>query len=139
MDVVEQFLATKKVLIVDDLASLRTDLRKILEGMGFRNITEMPDGHDAYINVLEEMKQFSTYDIVFSDINMPKMNGLTLLKHLRALENYKKIPIFIISTETEKDTVINAIMSGASDYIIKPYDEITAVAKIYNCLSKIKD
>lgn len=111
-----------KILIVDDLASMRADLVKILNELGFKNLKEFPDGKPAWEDLKAEAAAGRPYDIVFSDINMPEMSGLVLLKYLRATPAYKTTPIFMVSTENEKQTIIKAILEGATDYIIKPYD-----------------
>lgn len=111
-----------KILIVDDLASMRADLVRILHELGFKNLKEFADGKPAWEDLKSEAAAGRPYDIVFSDINMPQMSGLVLLKYLRATDAYKTTPIFMVSTENEKQTIIKAILEGATDYIIKPYD-----------------
>lgn len=119
-----------KILIVDDLPSMRTDLVRILTELGFSNLKQSEDGRQALDLVKSEAAAGSFYEIVFSDINMPEMDGITLLKNLRGIEAYKKTPIFIVSTENEKTTIVKAIMSGATDYIIKPYDPLVVKEKV---------
>lgn len=119
-----------KILIVDDLPSMRIDLVRILTELGFSNFKQSEDGRRALDLVKSEAANGNFYEIVFSDINMPEMDGITLLKNLRGIEGYKKTPIFIVSTENEKATIIQAIMSGATDYIIKPYDPLVVKEKV---------
>lgn len=125
-----------KILIVDDLPSMRSDLIRILTELGFLNMKQCEDGKQAWDHVRAEALSDNVYDIIFSDINMPHMNGITLLKHLRSVESYKKTPIFIVSTENEKTTIVQAIMSGATDYIIKPYDPLIVKEKVLGKLLK---
>lgn len=131
-------LSSKKILIVDDMASLRTELRSILESMGFKDITEMPDGKAAFHEALDKSQFGAPYEFIFSDINMPNLNGLGLLKKIRSIDAYKSIPFFLVSTENEKSIIIKAILEGATDYIIKPYDAATVVGKVNTCLTKLK-
>ena len=119
-----------RILIVDDLPSMRVDLVRILTELGFRNLKQCEDGRQALDHVKTEAANGIYYEIVFSDINMPEMDGIALLKNLRGLENYRKTPIFIVSTENEKSTILSAIMSGATDYIIKPYDPLVVKEKV---------
>lgn len=119
-----------KILIVDDLPSMRSDLVRILTELGFQNMKQCEDGMQAWDHIRAEVLNNNNYDIIFSDINMPNMDGITLLKHLRGVEVYKKTPIFIVSTENEKTTIVQAIMSGATDYIIKPYDPVIVKDKV---------
>jgi two-component system chemotaxis response regulator CheY len=119
-----------KILIVDDLPSMRSDLVRILTELGFQNMKQCEDGKQAWDHLRAEALNDNIYDIIFSDINMPNMDGITLLKHLRNVESYKKTPIFIVSTENEKTTIVQAIMSGATDYIIKPFDPMVVKDKV---------
>ena len=111
----------KRVMIADDLKNMRDDLNKILKNLGFTNINEKPDGKTALDELKYEAQVGNPYGVIFSDINMPQINGITLLKTIRLLDSYKKTPFFIVSTVTEKDTIVQAILGGATDYIIKPY------------------
>ena len=67
---------------------------------------------------------------------MPNMDGITLLKSIRSIEIYKTTPIFMVSTENKKDTIISAIVSGATNYIIKPYDPALVKEKILGLYNK---
>jgi two-component system chemotaxis response regulator CheY len=125
----------KRVLIADDLPNMRADLQKILKSLGFTNIKEVNDGKAAWDELRLEAQYGKPYEIIFSDINMPQMNGLALLKALRGTDSYKKAPIFIVSTENEKEIILKAILDGATDYIIKPYDPNVVKEKI---LSRLK-
>jgi two-component system chemotaxis response regulator CheY len=120
----------KRVMIVEDSPAMRVDLVNILKGLGFTNIKEIGDGKAAWDELRIEAQYGTTYDLIFSDINMPIMNGLVLLKQLRSLETYKKTPIFMVSTENERDVIIRAIIDGATDYILKPYDPKVVVEKM---------
>lgn len=130
---IELFL-NKRVMIVDDLPNMRTDLSKILKEMGFTNLKEVQDGKAAWEELRLEALYGNPYDIVFSDINMPQMNGLLLLKNLRGVESYKKTPVFIVSTVNDKDVIIRAILGGATDYILKPYHPDVVKEKILSRL-----
>lgn len=116
----ETFL-NKRILIADDLPGMRADLLRILKTLGFSNIKEVTDGQEAWEELNYQAQNGSPYDIIFSDINMPIMNGLALLKAARTSYHYKLSPFFIVSTENERDIIVKAIINGATDYIIKPY------------------
>jgi two-component system chemotaxis response regulator CheY len=125
----------KPILIADDLPNMRADLIKILKTMGFTNIKEAQDGMEAWDELRSEAQYGIPYEIIFSDINMPQMDGIALLKALRFIDAYKKTPIFMVSTENEKDTILRAILEGATDYIIKPFRAEVVREKI---LKKLK-
>lgn len=122
-------------MIADDLPNVREDLIKILSDLGFKSINAMPDGKKAWDELCSEAQNGRPYEIIFSDIHMPVMNGIELLKAVRLLESYKKTPIFMVSTENEKDIILKAILEGATDYIIKPYSPEIVKAKL---LAKLK-
>jgi len=111
----------KRIIIAEDSDSMRADLINILNNLGLTNISSYENGLDAYTALKNEAESGTPFDVLFTDINMPKMNGIVLLKLTREISLYKKIPIFVISTENEKDTVMKAIIGGATDYILKPY------------------
>ena len=126
-----------KILIVDDIKSMRANLIKILIDLGYSNFTECADGQKAWDELCVEAQYGNPYQIIFSDINMPIMNGINLLKKVRNLTIYKTTPIFMVSTENEKDIVIKAILEGATDYIIKPFNPIIVKDKLTKSLSKM--
>jgi two-component system chemotaxis response regulator CheY len=108
-------------MVADDLPNMRADLTNILRAIGFTNIKEVSDGRSALDELRSQAQYGDPYAIVFTDINMPRMNGLALLKSLRTSETYQKTPIFMVSTENEKEIILKAIIDGATDYIIKPF------------------
>jgi two-component system chemotaxis response regulator CheY len=111
----------KPIMVADDLPNMRADLTNILKSIGFTNIKEASDGRVAWDELRSQAQYGDPYAIIFTDINMPRMNGLALLKSLRGSETYQKTPIFMVSTENEKEIILKAIIDGATDYIIKPF------------------
>ena len=127
---------TDRVMIVDDFPNMRTDLINILKDMGFNTMKESPDGQAAWEELRLEALLGAPSQLIFLDINMPNMDGIQLLKALRGIDSYKSTPIFIVSTENKKDTIINAIVSGATNYIIKPYDPALVKEKVLALYNK---
>ena len=105
-----------KILIVDDFATMRRIMKNILKQIGFTNIIEADDGTTA----LEELKKH-TVDLIISDWNMPKMTGLELLKAVRGQEELKSLPFLMVTAEAQKQTVIDAVQAGVSNYVVKPF------------------
>ena len=105
-----------QVLVVDDFNTMRKVVRKCLNQLGFKNITEAVDGADA----LEKL-QNSKFELVVSDWNMPNMMGIDLLKAVRADEELKEIPFLMVTAEGKKENVMEAIKSGVSNYVVKPF------------------
>lgn len=104
------------VLIVDDSRSLRMVIRKLLEttNIFFSNVYEAENGKEA-LDLLEVNK----VDFIFSDINMPIMNGVEFLKQMKA--KGISIPTIVITTDASKETVIETVKNGAVGYIKKPF------------------
>jgi two-component system chemotaxis response regulator CheY len=106
------------VLVVDDSAAIRKILTRVLRqtGMAIQTIHEAGDGQEA----LAVMAQHRI-DLVLSDINMPKMDGLQLLASLKASPQWQKIPVVMITTEGGETKVAEAVRLGAAGYVRKPF------------------
>lgn len=113
------------VLLVDDIKSMRTMIRGILFNIGIHKVSDAGDGHEA-LSVLKQQE----IDLIISDWNMPKMDGLELLKTVRADEKYKDIPFLMITAENRKENVVDAIAAGTSEFIAKPFTDGTLREKI---------
>jgi two-component system, chemotaxis family, chemotaxis protein CheY len=107
-----------EILVVDDSAAIRKILQRVLRqtGMSIGNIHEAGDGQEA----LEKLRK-QRIDLVMSDINMPKMDGLQLLASLRASPEWRAIPVVMITTEGGETKVAEAVKLGASGYVRKPF------------------
>lgn len=121
------------VLLVDDQQSMRELARFALEQIGIRKVTEAKNGNQA----LERM-QAQKFDLVISDWNMDGMDGLDLLKVIRADPLQKKTPFIMATGEQSKEQVKQAIDAGVNNYVVKPYsakvlkDKIEAVVGALN-------
>ncbi len=127
------FPASTKILVVDDLLTMRKLVSRCLKDLGFTNITEADDGATAW-PILEFAAQTATpFQLIISDWNMPKTPGIQLLKKVRGSDLTKHLPFIFITAEAEMGQVKEAIVSGASNYITKPFtpatlrDKLTAV------------
>ncbi len=114
-----------KVLIVDDFATMRRIVKGVLKQLGFNNIIEAEDGNAA----LEELRK-EKIGLIVSDWNMPNMSGLDLLKAVRGNEQFKSIPFIMVTAEGQKENVIEAVKSGVSNYIVKPFTPETFNEKL---------
>ena len=112
-------------LVVDDSSTMRRIIFNTLNNIGYTNVTEAEDGIDA----LRKMKE-TQFDAIMTDWNMPRMNGLELVKSARAMERYKDTPIVMITTEGGKREVITAIKEGVNNYIVKPFTPHTLREKL---------
>lgn len=106
------------ILIVDDSMSMRAVIKKIISLSGFKvdECFEAQNGKDAL-----EILSKNWVDVILSDINMPEMNGIEMLKALKSDELYKQIPVVFITTEGSKERMEEAIQAGASGFLKKPF------------------
>ena len=114
-----------KILTVDDFSTMRRIIRNMLRQLGYTNIVEAEDGAEA-LSLLQREKM----DFVISDWNMPNMNGLDLLKAIRADENLKPIPVLLVTAEALKENVVEAVKAGVNNYVVKPFTAETLKEKI---------
>jgi two-component system chemotaxis response regulator CheY len=105
-----------RILVVDDFATMRRINKNILKQLGFENIEEAEDGNDAFAKL-----QKGGYGFVVSDWNMPNLDGLGLLKKIRADPALKDLPVMLVTAEAEKDMVVEAIQAGVNNYVVKPF------------------
>ena len=107
-----------KILIVDDSSTMRRIIGNVVMQLGFakEDFDEAEDGVKAW-KLLNE----SQYDVILTDWNMPNMNGLELVKKVRAEGSHKTTPIIMITTEGGKSEVITALKAGVNNYIVKPF------------------
>lgn len=115
------------ILAVDDSASMRQMVSFTLQGAGFK-VIEAVDGEDALAKA-----QTTSVDLVLSDVNMPRMDGITLIKHLRALPHYKFTPILMLTTESASDKKGEGKSAGATGWIVKPFNPdqlLTTIKKV---------
>jgi two-component system chemotaxis response regulator CheY len=121
-----------RFLIVDDFQTMRRIVRNILRQLGFVNCEEAEDGEQAYMKL-----KGGGFDFVISDWNMPRVDGITLLKRVRSDPALKDMPFLMVTAEAEKDKVIEAIRSGVSNYVIKPFTAEVLKEKMDRILEKL--
>lgn len=131
------FPSHTRILIVDDLPSLREILKAHLRRLGFRHITEAADGREAYQMMVSAKTSGDPYEVVISDWNMPNMDGLELLKVVRAVPDWKNLPFLLLTTESEKAKVLEAVVATVSNYMVKPVDEEMLKEKLKKVWDKL--
>ena len=103
------------ILIVEDLLTTRLFLRRTLKKLGYLNVVLAEDGQAA----LEEVKR-KPFDLIISDWHMPNMDGLDLFKELTKDRKLRDIPFLLITSEKEREKVVEAVAAGIKEYIVKP-------------------
>ncbi|MBF0263663.1 MAG: response regulator [Gammaproteobacteria bacterium] len=106
----------KKILIVDDSTSMRQMISFTLKGAGY----ETAEAVDGNAGLAEAQKQ--RYDLVFTDVNMPGMDGLTFTSELRKLAEYKFVPVLVLTTEASTEKKMAGKKAGATGWLVKPFN-----------------
>lgn len=109
-------IASAAILVVDDSSTMRRILKTTLMKLGATDVDEAGDGGEALAKCKEKQ-----YHCVLTDWNMPEVDGLELVVSLRKEPNYAKVPIMMVTTEGGKKDVVEALMKGVNDYIVKPF------------------
>jgi two-component system chemotaxis response regulator CheY len=105
-----------RILVVDDFNTMRRIVKNILKQLGFENVGEAENGREA-LEVLKKEK----FDFVITDWNMPVMTGLDLLKAIKADAALKDLPVMMVTAEAQQQNIVEAVKTGASNYIVKPF------------------
>ncbi|MDH5178461.1 MAG: response regulator [Gammaproteobacteria bacterium] len=122
-------MGNPKILITDDMPSMRTMLKSILIHAGFLNLVEADNGHAA-IDLLRE----SRFDLVICDWDMPRMSGIQVLETIRADDKLQKMPFIMVTANADRDKVTQAINAGTDGYIIKPLQPETLTGLVNKLL-----
>ena len=125
-------MSDPRFLIVDDFSTMRRIVRNLLKEIGYSNLEEAEDGSIA-LNMLRSGK----FDFVVSDVNMPNMTGLELLKNIKSDDRLKSVPVLMVTAEARKDDIVAAAQGGAAGYIVKPFTRATLEDKVHKILQKV--
>jgi len=104
------------ILAVDDSSSMRQMVAFTLKGAGYQ-VVEAADGQEA-LNKAKSQK----FDLIITDVNMPIMDGITFIRHLRGEANYKFTPMLMLTTESSADKKAAGKAAGATGWIVKPFN-----------------
>ena len=126
-----------RILVVDDMLTMRKLVKKGLTQIGFTNIVEAPDGDVAWKKVMDMVDMGAPVQLIISDWNMPNMKGIELLKKVRAEAKTKATPFCLLTAESEKSQVIEAVQAGVNEYIVKPFTKDQLEEKLKNVWAKV--
>ena len=123
-----------KILVVDDFSTMRRIIKNLLRDLGFNNTSEADDGLTAL-----PMLKTGNYDLLVTDWNMPGMQGIDLLKAVRADadENLNSIPVLMVTAEQKKEQIIEAAQAGVNGYIVKPFTALILKEKLEKIFARI--
>jgi len=117
-----------RILVVDDQMTMRQINMDMLSNLGFKNLTEADDGTTA-LAMLNERE----FDLVVTDWNMPGMQGIDLLKAIRAHEVISGLPVILVTAEAKRDQIMEAAKAGVNGYVVKPFN----AAKLKETMDKV--
>ena len=122
-----------KILIVDDFSTMRRIIKNLLRDLGFNNTEEADDGKTAL-----PMLKSGSFDFLVTDWNMSGMQGIDLLKAIRADEQLAKLPVLMVTAEQKRDQIVAAAEAGVNGYIVKPFTAATLKEKIDKIFERIE-
>ncbi|MEN0057458.1 MAG: response regulator [Bdellovibrio sp.] len=115
------FPQNTRILIIDDMPSIRELVKNTLKLMGYTQIIEAEDGVQGLKLLQQNVHEGTPVQLVISDWNMPNMKGLELLKHIRSTVEWAQLPFVLLTSESEREQVTEAVLAGVSQYIVKPF------------------
>ncbi|MFV8781581.1 chemotaxis response regulator CheY [Microbulbifer sp. SA54] len=121
-----------KILVVDDFPTMRRIIRSLLKELGFNNVDEAEDGQEGLAKI-----NAGGFEFIVSDWNMPNLNGLDMLKQIRANDATKALPVLMVTAEAKKDNIVAAAQAGANGYIVKPFTAATLEEKLNKIFEKL--
>lgn len=123
-----------KILVVDDFSTMRRIIKNLLRDLGFNNTSEADDGLTAL-----PMLKAGNFDLLVTDWNMPGMQGIDLLKAVRAEEDekLKNIPVLMVTAEQKKEQIVEAAQAGVNGYVVKPFTALILKEKLEKIFARI--
>lgn len=121
-----------KILVVDDFPTMRRIIKNLLKDLGYENVDEAEDGQMG----LEKLRN-GNFEFVVSDWNMPNLDGLEMLKQIRADVNLSSLPVLMVTAEAKKENIIAAAQAGANGYVVKPFTAATLEEKLNKIFEKM--
>lgn len=123
-----------KILVVDDFPTMRRIVKTLMRQNGYNNFVEAEDG----VQGLKVLESNPDVEFVVSDWNMPNMSGLEFLKAVRSDPRFAQLPFLMVTAESEKDNIIEAVRNGVSSYIVKPFTGAALQEKLTKIFSTRK-
>lgn len=124
-----------KVLVVDDMSTMRRIVKNVLKQIGFTDLVEAENGQDA-LNKLKAGD--SGIGFIVSDWNMPVMQGIDLLRAVRADADLKHLPFLMVTAEAQKENIIEAVQAGVSNYVVKPFTAEALQVKLEKIFANVQ-
>lgn len=121
-----------KILVVDDFSTMRRIIKNLLRDLGFNNTHEADDGTTAL-----PLLKSGGFDFLITDWNMPGMQGIDLLREVRADPALASLPVLMVTAESKRDQIIAAAQAGVNGYVVKPFTAATLEEKINKIFERV--
>ncbi|MES2855951.1 MAG: response regulator [Bdellovibrionota bacterium] len=121
------FDLSTRILVVDDMMTMRKIVAKVCKEIGFTDITEAQDGALGWQSITDAKPG---YGIIISDWNMPNCTGLDLLKRVRSDSRFSTLPFLLVTAESEQHQIVEAVKAGVCGYVIKPFNTDSLKAQL---------
>ncbi|OUR99787.1 hypothetical protein A9Q84_01805 [Halobacteriovorax marinus] len=128
--------ANMKILVVEDDLDTRNLIKTLLRKQGFKNIHSVVDGVEGLDFLEKAFIEDSPVKLILADWNMPKLDGISFLNHLKNSIDFKGIPFVMVTADNDRQHVVEAINSGVSEYLIKPIKPEILVEKMVSAVKK---
>jgi len=121
-----------RILVVDDFPTMRRIVRGLLSELGYNEVSEAEDGEEA-LAVLQK----KPIDFVITDWNMPRMQGIDMLRAIRANPRLAPIPVLMVTAEAKREQILTAAQAGVNGYVVKPFTAVTLKEKIERIFERL--
>ena len=121
-----------KILVVDDFSTMRRIIKNLLKELGFKHIEEADDGSTALPKLRE-----GDFDLLITDWNMPGMQGIDLLKAVRADPKLARLPVLMVTAESKREQIVEAAQAAVNGYIVKPFTAATLKEKLERIFERL--
>ena len=121
-----------RILVVDDFSTMRRIIRNLLRDLGFDNTEEADDGATAL-----PLLKSGRFDFLITDWNMPIMEGIDLVRTIRADGHLRELPILMVTAEARRELIVAAAQAGVNGYIVKPFNAQTLEQKIAKIFERL--
>lgn len=138
------------VLVVDDQLPMRKIVRTVLQAVGVRHIVEADDGLSALeilrkrnqsvlkvSDIASEERPERPVDVIVLDWGMPRMDGLSFLKHIRQTDAFIRLPVMMLTAENDEAQIVAAVKAGVNDYVVKPFSSAVLESKLRALIKKV--
>lgn len=126
-----------RILVVDDFETMRFLLKTSLKDLGFNRVEEAAGGAEALSKLKNGVQESDPFSLMLLDWQMPEVNGFDVLQECRNTPQLSEMPIIMITSESEHNSVLQALMAGVTDYIVKPANKAIIRDKMVKIVDKI--